>query len=408
MTAIFENATLVPVAELRSFHKNPRRGDVDAIASSLDTTGMYRPIVVNRGTLTGRTNEVLAGNHTLAAAKQLGWDAIAVTWLDVNEETAKRIVLADNRTADLGGYDDEVLLGLLQSMTDLAGTGYDGDDLLALLGATFEEPVYHGNPDDAPEKPADPVAQLGEVWAVGPHRVVCGKAEGPGVLDALMDGEVADVLWTDPPYGVDYVGKTKDKLTVRNDTKSGLYALILDTFTAAIPHLRSGAPFYCAHADTERIAFQSAIEQAGYSVRQNLIWAKNTMVLGRSDYHYKHEPILYGFAPAGEGRLGRGGPHWFGDNAQTTVFNFDKPAASRLHPTCKPVDLVKAQLRNSADHGDLVLDMFGGSGSTLVAADSLGMRARVVELDPGYTDVIITRYQQLTGVAAELVGKVTV
>lgn len=403
MTAIFENATLAPVSALRAFHKNPRRGDVEAIADSLRASGQYTPILVNRGTRTGRTNEILRGNHTFAAAKSLGWDQIAVAYVDVDDETARRIVLADNRTADLGHYDDEVLLGLLNSMTDLAGTGYDSDDLLALMGDTFEEPTYRTNPDEAPDKPIDPVAQLGQVWQIGPHRIVCGKAEGPGVLDALMGGEQANVMWTDPPYGVDYVGKTKDQLKVRNDQKLGLHSLIHDGFAAALPHLRPGSPFYCAHADSERVTFQAAIEQAGYLVRQNLIWAKNTLVLGRSDYHYKHEPILYGFAPGGSGRLGRGGPRWFGDNAQTTVFNFDKPGASREHPTMKPVDLVKAMLRNSADRGDVVLDLYGGSGSTLVAADSLGMRARLVELDPAYVDVVLLRYQKLTGTAPELV-----
>ena len=401
-TTIFENATTAPVDQLRSFHKNPRRGDVEAIADSLRVSGQYRPIVVNRGTLTGRINEVLAGNHTLAAAKSLGWDRIAVLWVDVDDEAARRIVLADNRTADLGTYDDDVLVGLLQSMTDLAGTGYDSDDLLQLMGDTFEEPTYRADPDDAPEKPEEPRANPGEVWVLGPHRVVCGRAEDADTLARLLPGETADLVWTDPPYGVEYVGKTKDKLTIKNDAKHGLGYLLQSAFEAAIPFLRPGAPFYCAHADTERVTFQTALEGAGYSVRQNLIWAKNTMVLGRSDYHYKHEPILYGFAPGGQGRLGRGGPRWFGDNTQTTIFNFDKPGASREHPTMKPVDLVKAMLRNSADRGDVVLDMFGGSGSTLVAADSLGMRARIVEYDPAYVDVIVERYQRLTGVAAVL------
>lgn len=403
MTAIFENATLEPIASLRAFHRNPRRGDTAVIADSLRLTGQYRPIIVNRGTLTGRKNEVLAGNHTLAAAKELGWDAIAVTWLDVNEEVAKRIVLADNRTADLGGYDDTMLVELLGSMADLAGTGYDGDDLLALMGDTFEEPTYRTHPDEVPDPPEDPVSARGEVWALGPHKIICGDATDPTVLAKLMGTERADALWTDPPYGVEYVGKTRDKLTIRNDDKAGLAHLILDSFQAAKDvALRPGAPFYCAHADTERVTFQTAIEAAGFRVRQNLVWAKNTIVLGRSDYHYKHEPILYGFTPGGEGRLGRGGPHWFGDNAQATVFNFDKPAASREHPTQKPIDLIKAMLTNSADRGDLVLDLFGGSGSTLVAADSLGIRARIVELDPRYVDVVINRYQRLTGVAAEL------
>ncbi len=320
--------------------------------------------------------------------------------MDVTDEVARRIVLADNRTADLGTYDDQILVDLLKGMSDLDGTGYDADDLLALLGETFEEPAYKADVDEVPEVPTEPRSKPGEVYMLGRHRVICGDATDQEVLERLMGGERATAMWTDPPYGVEYVGKTKDKLTIKNDGATGLNGLILDSFIAALSAVRAGAPFYCAHADTERVTFQTAIETAGYTVRQNLIWAKNTIVLGRSDYHYKHEPILYGFAPGSEkGRLGRGGQHWYGDNSQSTVFAFDKPSASREHPTMKPVELVKAMLTNSADKGDIILDPFAGSGSTLVAADSLGMRGYVVELDPAYVDVICDRYQRLTGIA---------
>lgn len=399
---IFENADQAPVGSLHAYHRNPRQGDVDAIAESLKTTGQYRPIIVNRGTKTGRRNEVLAGNHTLAAAKKLGWADIGVTWLDVDEDTARRIVLADNRTADLGGYDDSVLLSLLQEMPDLIGTGYDGDDLLALMGDQYQEPEYAADPDDIPDIPDEPRCQPGEVWILGPHRLIVGDSTDSDVIARLMRADRADVVWTDPPYGVEYEGKTKKKLRIQNDGAVGLPGLLQDAFTAWVHALRPGAPVYVAHADTERITFETALRQAGYSVRQNLIWAKNTIVLGRSDYHWKHEPILYGFAPipsdAKLGRLGRGGPHWHGDNAQATVFQVDKPSASEEHPTMKPTALITAQLKNSAKHGDIVFDGFAGSGSTLVAADQLGMVARVVELDPRFADVICERYRRLTGI----------
>lgn len=399
MASIFEGATAVPVNTLRTYHKNPRRGEVSVIADSLRVNGQYRPILVNRGTHTGRTNEVLTGNHTLAAAKELGWTDVAVVWVDVDEDQARRIVVADNRTSDLGTYDDSLLLELLQAIPDLDGTGYDSDDLLQLMGDTFEEPVYKVDPDETPDVPDDPRAKPGDVWLLGHHKVICGDATDPDTYRRLLGNERAAAMWTDPPYGVDYEGKTRDKLKIANDGKTGLSGLLRDSFTAAIAGVRPGAPLYCAHADTERVTFQLALEHAGWLVRQNLIWAKNTIVLGRSDYHYKHEPILYGFAPGGEGRLGRGGPNWHGDNAQATVFNFDKPSASREHPTQKPVDLVKAMLRNSAGVDDVILDIFAGSGSTLVAADALGMRARLIELDPRYVDVICIRYQRLTGIA---------
>lgn len=407
MATIFEQAITAPVKSLRPYYKNPRQGNVEAIAQSLDVNGQYRPIIVNRGTKTQRANEVLAGNHTLAAAKHLGWAEIGVVWVDLDEDEATRVVLADNRTADLGTYDDQMLTELLTAAPSLAGTGYDSDDLLRLLGETFEEPTYKADVDEVPPTPEEPTAKRGDVWLLGRHKVICGDATAPETYAALMGDERATAMWTDPPYGVEYVGKTKDKLTIQNDGKVGLHGLLLDSFSAALPFLAHGAPFYCAHADTERVTFETAIKQAGFIIRQNLIWAKNTIVLGRSDYHYKHEPILYGFAPAleGMGRLGRGGDRWHGDNAQATVFPFNKPAASREHPTQKPIELIKAMLVNSATRGSVILDMYGGSGSTLVAADSLGMDARIVELDPRYVDVICARYERLTGIAPILQEK---
>lgn len=217
----------------------------------------------------------------------------------------------------------------------------------------------------------------------------------------------ADCIWTDPPYGVDYVGKTEDALTIKNDTTSNLETLLTGAYTTSIKVSRPGAPVYIAHADTQRVTFQTCAEEAGLVFRENLIWVKNTLVLGHSDYHYKHEPILYGFTPGGNGRLGRGGARWFGDDSQTTVFEIDKPARNAEHPTMKPVALIQAMIKNSCPPGGTILDCFAGSGSTLIAAYGLGMNALLVEYDPRYADVICRRWQEHTGQIPEINGKAT-
>ncbi len=358
----------IAVGELHLFPGNPRRGRVDAIASSLAVNGQYKPLVVNRGTLTGRPLEVLAGNHTLMAARKLNWVDVDVWVVDVDEQRAKAIVAADNRLADLGEYDPEALFDLLDGLDDLAGTGYTDTDLAAM------------------------------------RRDLC-----PG--EPLNDPD--DV-------GVNYVGGTKEALTIQNDGAEGLPKLLDAAFEVVVSVCRPGAPVYVAHADTERMTFERSMRDAGLLLRQNLVWVKNALVLGRSDYHYKHEPILeaeapedgpehepllYGFTGGGSGRLGRGGPRWYGDNKQSTVFVYKRPARNADHPTMKPVGLIAAMLHNSCPPGGVVFDPFAGSGSTLIAAQGRGVRAYCVELDPRYADVILRRYEEHTGVVPLLDGR---
>lgn len=400
----------VPIDGLQHYGMNPRRGDVAAIASSLEHNGQYKPITVRTGTF-----EVLAGNHTLKAARELGWDQIAATFVDVTDEQAARIVLVDNRTNDLATYDEAALAEMLQGLGDLEGTGFDQAALDDLIHGVEQEPAdAPDSADELPEQP-DPIAKLGDVFELGEHRVICGDATDPKVLARLLGGEQAACMWTDPPYGVEYTGGTADALTIQNDGAEDLEPLLAASFAAAVTVLRPGAPVYVAHSDTRRITFETTMRDAGFLIRQNLIWVKNAMVLGHSDHHYKHEPILegqapagdpegkghepllYGFAPGGEGRLGRGGPRWYGPNNATTVFEVDKPPANREHPTMKPVKLILAMLANSLRPGQIVLDPFAGSGSTLIAAHYHGAKGRMVELDPKYVDVICARYQTETG-----------
>lgn len=414
----------MPVDQLNTYTRNPRRGNVAAIAESLATHGQYRAIVVNAGTLTGRPLEVLAGNHTLLAARRLGWSEIDVGVVDVDESGAAAIVAADNRLADLGEYDSQDLHDLLSSLESLDGTGYLQADLDRLHRELFPpEPLT--DPDDAPPLPGVAVSELGQVWQLGEHRLLVGSAVDAAGVRRLCGGVSPDCVWTDPPYGVDYVGKTKAKLRIKNDGAGGLEDLLRAAFDVVGAVCRPGAPVYVAHADTRRVLFESALLSAGLRVRQNLVWVKNSLVMGRSDYQYRHEPILaaevggeseepralehepvlYGFTPGGEGRLGRGGAWWFGDNKSSTVFEVDRPPRSTEHPTMKPVALIDAMLRNSLPPDGVVLDPFAGSGSTLIAAHGRGGRAFCVELDPRYADVILRRFQAHTGVVPSLDGR---
>lgn len=350
-----------PIGDLVSYYRNPRRGNVDLIASSLAKRGQYRPVVVNRGSLTGRPNEILAGNHTWLAAKQLGWAEIYASVVDVDDDGAREIVLADNRLADLGTYDEDVLAELLGAVDDLESVGYSDDDLAELLGVGG--PVSLTDADDAPpaERAVPTVCQLGDVIELGDSRLFVGDSTDTDAVRFNMPG-LADCVWTDPPYGVSYVGGTADALKIKNDGKAGLAELLSGAFRTLVECSRPGAPVYIAHADTERVTFQEAMTRRGIHFRQNLIWNKDSLVLGRSDYHYKHEPILFGYTPdhdpilygftdGGKGRLGRGGERWYGDNKQTTVFNVAKPNRSADHPTMKPVELIEAMLANSCPPG---------------------------------------------------------
>jgi DNA modification methylase len=387
------SALAVPIDSITPYRDNPRRGDLDAIKESLAVNGQYRPIVANR-----RTGEVLAGNHTLRAAELLGWTQIAVTWVDVDDETARRIVLVDNRSNDLAGYDDALLASILEDLPDLEGTGYDQAALAALL-AGRDEPVALTDPDEASPLPERaPVSRVGDVWELGESRLLVGDAADEAAVLGVLGDDRADCVWTDPPYGVDYVGKTKDALAIQNDTSKGLPDLLAGAFRTLVAASRPGAPVYVAYAMREHQAFHDALDSAGIVVRQHLVWVKNTMVLSHADYQYRHEPIIYGFTAGGAGRLGRGGPHWCGDNRATTVFEVAKPPANRDHPTMKPVELIDGMLANSLPAGGLVLDLFGGSGSTLIAAHRRRSRALLVELDPRYADAICRRWQEHTGI----------
>ncbi len=397
------------VDDLVLFHRNPRRGDVRAIAASLERQGQYRPLVVNVGSLTGRRNEILAGNHTFLAACSLGWASVQATTVDVDDEAAHRIVLADNRLADLGVYDDEDLAAAMVAAGDLDGTGYSDSDLAELL-AELSTPVSLTDPDDVPDLPdeSETISRVGDVWELGPSRLLVGSSGDLDAVRAAASGAEISCVWTDPPYGVSYVGGTG--LTIANDGADEAVAVAIAFLEVAAELCRPGAPFYVAHSDVLRLPLQAAMERLGIRYRQTLMWVKDRFVLSRADYHYQsepiaegelerdYEPLAYGFLPGGEGRLGRGGPRWYGDNRSSTVFDVKRPTRSSVHPTMKPVELVERMLVNSCPPGGWVMDGFAGSGSTLIAAHRLGRRALLVELSPQYADVICRRWQEHSGV----------
>ncbi len=386
----------VPITSLRPHPRNPRRGNLEAVKESLLHHGQYRPIVANQ-----RTGEVLAGNHVLRAAGELGWEEIAATFVDLSDEEATRLVLVDNRTSDLAGYDDDLLVELLEGLPDLSGTGFDQGALDDLLEEVAPPPLEE---QELPPAPEDPEARPGDLYALGHHRLLCGAATEARDLERLMAGEQAALLWTDPPYGVAYEGKTRDRMTLPNDRTDGLERLLGQAFAAIDAVLDPGAALYLFHpAGPQSATFLSAFLAQGWSLRQTLVWVKDSLVLGHADYHFRHEPLLYGYKP-GAGRRGRGAEGWHGDNAQSSVLEVPRPRAAREHPTMKPVELVEIALRNSSARRGIVLDPFAGSGSTLVACERLGRRARLLELDPAYCDVIIARYERLTGRAAELLA----
>lgn len=423
--------------ELRPYEKNAKTHPPEQlaqIAASIEEFGFTSPILV------GPDNVVIAGHGRLQAAKNIGLTEVPIIRLaHLSEAQRRALVIADNRIAENGGWDEDLLreelAGLKASEIDLDLLAFSDDELEALLSGTEPQEAPPGDPAHVPELEETPVSQPGDIWVLGDHRLVCGDATDAGALLSLLDGEAVDLVWTDPPYNVNYEGSAGK---IKNDNLgAGEFGdLLHGAFTAAFAVMREGAPIYVAHADTEGQAFRSAFSEAGFKLAGCLVWVKPSLVLGRSDYQWRHEPILYGWKP--------GAAHtWFGGRAQTTVFEdetapvrvqedgtlhidvgdetlviegegisirsvagsiirHEKPARNGEHPTMKPVGLVQRMLENSCAPGGVVLDPFSGSGSTLIACEMTGRRGRAVELDPRFCDVIVRRWQELTGSDATL------
>lgn len=387
------------VEELIPYVKNSRThsdAQVAQIAASIKEFGWTNPILVDG------ENGIIAGHGRLMAARKLGKSEVPVIELKGMTETQKRAyVIADNQLAMNAGWDTSLLsleLADLQSTGfDLDLLGFDPKELAKLLEP--EEVEGLTDEDAVPDVPVEPKTKPGDIYQLGKHRLMCGDSCSVDDMEKLCDGQLVDMWLTDPPYNVAYEGKTKDALKIQNDSMGDdqFRQFLRDAYVTADTVMKAGAVFYIWHADSEGYNFRGAAYDAGWKVRQCLIWKKSTMVMGRQDYHWKHEPCLYGWKE-GAGHL------WSTDRKQTTILEFDKPSRNGEHPTMKPVALFEYQMMNNTKGGDIVLDSFGGSGTTLLAAEKNGRYARLMELDPKYCDVIIKRWEDFTGKKAVLLN----
>ncbi|MEF8717524.1 MAG: site-specific DNA-methyltransferase [Candidatus Accumulibacter necessarius] len=385
-----------PTAKLLPYARNARTHSdqqVAQIAASIAEFGFTNPI------LSGSDGVIVAGHGRLAAAHKLGLDVVPVVVLDHLTPTQRRaLVIADNRIAENAGWDDAMLrveLADLQSNDfDLALTGFDADELLEILSG--EETSTEGNTDDdaVPDVPETPVSRLGDVWICGKHRVLCGDATQEASYQALLGTDHVSMLWQDPPYNVDYANSAKDKLRgkdrpILNDNLGdGFSDFLVAALTPALA--RCDGAVYIAMSSSELDVLQAAFRAAGGHWSTFIIWAKNTFTMGRADYQRQYEPILYGWREGSK-------RHWCGDRDQGDVWQIKKPVKNDLHATMKPVELVERAIRNSSRPGDTVLDCFGGSGTTMIAAEKSGRQARLMELDPKYVDTIVRRWQDHSG-----------
>jgi len=377
---------LIPYARNSRTHSDAQ---VAQIAASIKEFGFTNPVLIDAG------GGIIAGHGRVLAARKLGLTDVPCIRLDHLTDAQKRAyVIADNRLALNSGWDTEMLkvefADLQELGFDLELTGFDLDEINELLAPVGTEGLT--DPDDAPPLPENPRTGPGDIWLMGKHRLLCGDSTSMDDLAKLTDGQLVDMWLTDPPYNVAYEGKTKDALKIKNDEMGDdqFRQFLRDAYTAADMVMKPGAVFYIWHADSEGYNFRGAAQDAGWKVRQCLIWKKSSMVMGRQDYHWKHEPCLYGWKE-GAGHL------WAADRKQTTILEFEKPSRNGEHPTMKPVALFEYQLLNNTKGGDQVLDSFGGSGTTLIAAEKNGRVARLMELDPKYCDVIVKRWQDFTG-----------
>lgn len=378
----------------RNARKHPKRS-IDALCRSLERFGQRKPILVRDGV-------VIAGNGTLEAAARLDWREIACVEFEGTEAEARAYAIADNRTAELSGWDKEILAESIGELID-GGWGSLGEDVgFSEAELTRLRPVVDGDEREDGAEISEPDkllekwgVQSGDVWVAGEQRLACGDSRDVKLWLTLLGDERASWMWTDPPYGVSYKGGTKKKLTIKNDDAAGLPALLRDVFSAVDGFMVDGCAIYVSTAaGALSLDFGKAFVAAGWRLHQNLVWLKDAMVLGHSDYHYRHEPILYGRKPA-QGKWGRGLRGWYGDNTQTSILEHARPKRSTQHATMKPVSLVEQCLRNSSQRGDLGIEPFAGSGTTLVAAQQLGRRCAAVELDPKYAAVCLERLSAL-------------
>lgn len=394
---------IIPLESIIPNPKNPNthpKEQIQLLSNIISSQGWRMPIVVST-----RSGFIVKGHGRLEAAKEAGMEVVPVEYQNYGTEAEEYAdLIADNRIAELSIIDEDLLSELLAEMEEEYQelTGYSEDeltDLLSELESKTESYTEVDADDFEIEPPTIPTAKRGDIYQLGRHRLMCGDSTDPDDVYSLMDGATCSLLITDPPYNVNYEGGTDEKLTIQNDNMDdkSFRLFLASAFKCADNVMKPGAAFYIWHADSEGYNFRGACRDNNWKVRQCLIWRKNSLVLGRQDYHWQHEPCLYGWKD--------GAAHlWNSDRSQTTILDFDKPSRNGEHPTMKPVDLFSYQIQNNTKKGDIVLDLFGGSGTTLIACEQLERTCYISELDPRYCDVIVKRWEELTGEKAVLLN----
>ena len=382
---------LVSITKLVPYVNNARTHSpeqINKLRSSLREFGFINPVIIDRD------YGIIAGHGRVLAAKEEGITEVPCVFADfLSDAQKKAYILADNRMALDAGWDEEMLRVEIEALQnadfDIGLTGFDEKELTDLFKG--DEPDIEDDDYDltaALEKAS--FVERGDIWVVGRHRLMCGDATDPADVDKLMDGKRANLVLTDPPYGVSF--KSSSGLTIQNDSMKNeeFYNFLKKAFENMVAHLEPGGAGYVFHADTEGLNFRQAFIDAGFHLAGCCIWVKDSLVLGRSDYQWQHEPILYGF-------LKNGKHNWYSDRKQTTIWNFKKPKRNENHPTSKPLDLLGYPLKNSSQENAIVIDTFGGSGSTLMACHGLNRICYTMELDEKYASVILRRYVDDTG-----------
>jgi DNA modification methylase len=387
-----------PTERLVEYPRNPRKNDaaVERMCASIREFGFKIPCLVRSD------GEVVDGHLRLKAARKLGLTEIPVILCDEwTPAQVKAFRLMVNRSVTWADWDEELLAVELQDIQeadfDLGLTGFEDEELARLLAQDAADGLT--DEDAVPELPQTPVCIPGDLWILGNHKLLVGDATDHSDVTRLMVGNAADLVFTDPPYNVDYEGYTEERLKIKGDRMSDadFKQFLAAAFGSCRAVVKPGASLYLCHSSSWQREFQNALETAGFEVRCQIIWAKNTFAWGFGRYKFQHEPLFYAHV------IGEKDP-WYGDKSQSTLWQEKKPAANRIHPTAKPVELIERALVNSSKAGDLVADLFGGSGSTLIACERRNRKARLMEIDPQYADCIIRRWQDYTGKHATLVG----
>ena len=375
----------LPIGDLKAYERNAKlhpAEQIQQIKTSIQEFGFNDPVAV------WNDNEIIEGHGRLIAAKELGYTEIPVIRLDsLTDEQRKAYMLVHNKLTMDTGFDLELLNIELGSINDIDMTEFGFE--FEMFSDNSSEVVEDDYNEELPEEPK---SKLGDIYQLGRHRLMCGDSTDAEQVKVLTNGELVDMLLTDPPYNVAYEGKTKDKLKIKNDNMedTAFRQFLCSAFSAANEVMKAGAVYYIWHAGLEGYNFLGACRDIGWKVREILIWNKNIMLLGRYDYQWKHEPCLYGWKD--------GASHlWASDRKQTTVIDFNKPNKSDIHPTMKPVGLFDYQIQNNTKGGDIVLDLFNGSGTTIIACEQNGRKAYCMELDPKYVDAAVDRWEKFTG-----------